>query len=264
MEQEQDPGRKQEPGGKKQQDPGRKKQEPRRRTCAVCKHNRRRCEEDCFFAKTYPTALDGQFSLINERYGHKSIKKMLVGTEPEMTLQTSVMEAQDREHYPVLGSYGWFDHVLQQNPQADSSFIRHLLWSKLQTPTIPTAAETPTTMKEIVPGPSEEELLAAPGELMRRATEKTKVQNKETKASSSPSALTLLQEVYDHDETGEDEDNPEETKALSLQEPTGLDSLTFALPNLLQEPEPVRLGDESEETIKKPKRKWTERWSDQV
>lgn len=80
-----------------------------RQACASCKHQRKRCAEDCFLAKYFPAEKQGEFRAVQKVFGLSNLTKMLRANATEAARQraarTLAWEAEWRDRDPADGCF---------------------------------------------------------------------------------------------------------------------------------------------------------------
>lgn len=85
--------------------------------CAACKHQRKRCSDECLLAPYFPADRLCDFKAVHKVFGVSNITKMVrfVGKENgQKTADSLVWEAFCRQRDPVLGAYGEFKRVCEE------------------------------------------------------------------------------------------------------------------------------------------------------
>ncbi|KAL3685447.1 hypothetical protein R1sor_003469 [Riccia sorocarpa] len=76
--------------------------------CAACKHQKRRCREECPLARWFPPYAPERFFTVNKLFGVKNVMRMIKensGNEQDLVMSL-VYEAEARQRDPVYGAYG--------------------------------------------------------------------------------------------------------------------------------------------------------------
>lgn len=103
--------------------------------CAACKHQRKRCDENCALSPYFPASKTREFQAVHKVYGMSNVIKILRSIESEderrRAADSLVWEAFCRQTNPVLGSYGEFKKVVEelkfyksQNQQLQEAYAR--------------------------------------------------------------------------------------------------------------------------------------------
>lgn len=103
--------------------------------CAACKHQRKRCDNNCAMAPYFPASKTREFQAVHKVYGMSNVIKILRSIEREedrrKAADSLVWEAVCRQRDPVLGSYGEFKKVADelkilknQNQQLQEAYAR--------------------------------------------------------------------------------------------------------------------------------------------
>ncbi|KAJ8747546.1 hypothetical protein K2173_013081 [Erythroxylum novogranatense] len=77
--------------------------------CASCKHQRKRCGEDCMLAPYFPANRNREFQAIHKVFGVSNVTKLVKNVKEEqrnMLVDSLIWEAMSREKDPVLGPLG--------------------------------------------------------------------------------------------------------------------------------------------------------------
>lgn len=86
-----------------------------RETCACCKHQRKKCEENCELAPYFPAKKFKDYQNAHRVFGISNIYRIITAVEPEKrqaTADSILMEGNARRNDPVHGCYGVL-HTLQ-------------------------------------------------------------------------------------------------------------------------------------------------------
>lgn len=85
--------------------------------CAACKHQRKKCSEECILAKYFPANRAREFQAVHKVFGVSNVTKIVrnVGEEDRHRVAESLIwEALCRQKDPILGSYGEFKRVYEE------------------------------------------------------------------------------------------------------------------------------------------------------
>ena len=86
--------------------------------CAACKHQRKRCDNNCALAPFFPASKTREFQAVHKVYGMSNVIKILRSIEREeerrRAADSLVWEAFCRQRDPVLGSYGELKKVAEE------------------------------------------------------------------------------------------------------------------------------------------------------
>ncbi|KAJ6884817.1 LOB domain-containing protein 2-like [Populus alba x Populus x berolinensis] len=85
--------------------------------CASCKHQRKRCAEDCVLAPYFPAERMREFQAVHKVFGVSNVIKLVKDVDKERQKETAdslVWEASCRQDDPVLGCYGKFKRIQEE------------------------------------------------------------------------------------------------------------------------------------------------------
>ncbi|KAJ6433525.1 hypothetical protein OIU84_017253 [Salix udensis] len=85
--------------------------------CASCKHQRKRCGEDCVLAPYFPAERTQEFQAVHKVFGVSNVIKLVKDVNKERQKETAeslVWEATCRRNDPVLGCYGKFKRLQEE------------------------------------------------------------------------------------------------------------------------------------------------------
>nr|DAD44419.1 TPA_asm: hypothetical protein HUJ06_002649 [Nelumbo nucifera] len=85
--------------------------------CAVCKHQRKKCEKDCPLAPYFPANRYQDFLNVHKLFGVGNIIKLLKDIEPHQrkaAVESILFEAKARKNDPVLGCSGIATRLMSQ------------------------------------------------------------------------------------------------------------------------------------------------------
>lgn len=85
--------------------------------CASCKHQRKRCDENCVLSPYFPADRAADFRAVQKVFGVSNVSKMLQAVVEEhrkRLAESLVWEATCRQRDPVLGAYGEFQRVQKE------------------------------------------------------------------------------------------------------------------------------------------------------
>ncbi|XP_012852620.1 PREDICTED: LOB domain-containing protein 7-like [Erythranthe guttata] len=78
------------------------------KACAACKHQRRKCDQNCVLAKYFPAEKSDDFENVYHLFGMQNTLKILKSVEEEegdATIESLIMEAEMRLEHPVHGHF---------------------------------------------------------------------------------------------------------------------------------------------------------------
>ncbi|CAN1759481.1 LOB domain-containing protein 2 [Linum perenne] len=90
--------------------------------CASCKHQRKKCAEDCILAPVFPAEKTREFQAVHKVFGVSNVIKMMRRVEArdrERVAESLVWEANSREHDPVLGAMRQYHRVVEEKKQLE-------------------------------------------------------------------------------------------------------------------------------------------------
>lgn len=82
--------------------------------CAACKHQRKKCTENCILAPLFPASKAKEFQAVHKVFGVSNIQKIMKSLREEdrrRAADSLVWEANCRQNDPVQGSYGEYCRV---------------------------------------------------------------------------------------------------------------------------------------------------------
>ncbi|CAA0814267.1 LOB domain-containing protein 28 [Striga hermonthica] len=98
-----------------------------RATCSVCRHQRRRCEEGCVYAKYFPSERFEDFQYVHSLFGVSTAMKIINSVEEEdkdTTAETLLIEARIRAENPVHGPLGVEMRLRSQIEEETKELVR--------------------------------------------------------------------------------------------------------------------------------------------
>lgn len=85
--------------------------------CASCRHQRKKCNENCALAPYFPVEKNREFQAVHKFFGVSNVTKLvnsLNAEDRQKAVDSLVWEAFCRQKDPVLGCYGEFKRVLDE------------------------------------------------------------------------------------------------------------------------------------------------------
>lgn len=85
--------------------------------CASCRHQRKKCTENCILAPYFPLNRNKEFQAVHKLFGVSNVTKILSGLDASdriRAVDSLVWEATCRQNDPVLGSFGEFSRVYEE------------------------------------------------------------------------------------------------------------------------------------------------------
>ncbi|CAL1394134.1 unnamed protein product [Linum trigynum] len=90
--------------------------------CASCKHQRKKCAEDCILAAVFPAEKTREFQAVHKVFGVSNVIKMMRRVEArdrERVAESLIWEAASRENDPVLGALRQFQRLQEEKQQLE-------------------------------------------------------------------------------------------------------------------------------------------------
>ncbi|KAG2260251.1 hypothetical protein Bca52824_079545 [Brassica carinata] len=90
---------------------------PPHQACASCKHQRKKCNNECILSPYFPARKSKEFQAVHKVFGVSNVQKMVrtVREEDRTKLSESLTwEALWRQKDPVLGSYGEYRRISEE------------------------------------------------------------------------------------------------------------------------------------------------------
>ncbi|EYU37163.1 hypothetical protein MIMGU_mgv1a018118mg [Erythranthe guttata] len=78
------------------------------KACAACKHQRRKCNQNCTLAKYFPAEKSDDYEKVYNLFGMQNMLKILKSVdedERDTAIESLIMEARMRLEYPVHGHF---------------------------------------------------------------------------------------------------------------------------------------------------------------
>ncbi|KAG5224747.1 LOB domain-containing protein [Salix suchowensis] len=118
--------------------------------CASCKHQRKRCTENCALAPYFPAEKTLEFQAVHKVFGVSNVVKLVkdvIAERRKETVDSLVWEALCRQNDPILGCYGKlkrlqeeFDSYRTQHPSLNQNqLVQHhgsVVFNSKQSPTM--------------------------------------------------------------------------------------------------------------------------------
>ncbi|WCJ30867.1 LOB domain-containing protein 2 [Euphorbia peplus] len=85
--------------------------------CASCKHQRKKCAEDCVLAPYFPAARSREFQAVHRVFGVSNVAKLVKSVREEdrkSVADSLVWEACCRQNDPILGPLGEFRKIQEE------------------------------------------------------------------------------------------------------------------------------------------------------
>ncbi|WOG91772.1 hypothetical protein DCAR_0311023 [Daucus carota subsp. sativus] len=85
--------------------------------CASCRHQRKKCTENCILAPYFPLNKNKEFQAVHKLFGVSNVTKILSGLDVrdrKRAVDSLVWEATCRQNDPILGSFGEFSRVYEE------------------------------------------------------------------------------------------------------------------------------------------------------
>lgn len=85
--------------------------------CASCKHQRKKCGEDCILAPYFPADKSHEFQAVHKVFGVSNVMKLVRSVNKEnrkMVVDSLVWEACCRQNDPILGPLGEFKRIEEE------------------------------------------------------------------------------------------------------------------------------------------------------
>ncbi|XP_043687501.1 LOB domain-containing protein 2-like [Telopea speciosissima] len=86
--------------------------------CAACKHQRKKCRENCVLAPFFPAEQSQNFQAVHKVFGVSNVQKIVKSLESYeqrvKAVESLIWEANLRQKDPIHGSYGEYNKVLDE------------------------------------------------------------------------------------------------------------------------------------------------------
>lgn len=86
--------------------------------CAACKHQRKKCDENCVLAPYFPANKSREFQAVHKVFGVANVQKIVkfVGSDGDRrrVADSLIWEALCRQKDPILGPYGEYKKLLDE------------------------------------------------------------------------------------------------------------------------------------------------------
>ena len=86
--------------------------------CAACKHQRKKCSEDCKLARYFPANRSKEFQAVHKVFGVSNVTKIVQNANDEESRQkvvdSLIWEAFWRQKDPVSGPYGEYQRICEE------------------------------------------------------------------------------------------------------------------------------------------------------
>ncbi|KAI3994878.1 hypothetical protein MKX01_037429, partial [Papaver californicum] len=86
-----------------------------RQACAACKHQRKKCSQNCILSPFFPPEKKEKFQAVHKLFGVSNISKLLKGLhtldERKRAIESLIWEAEARERDPIEGGFGAFKKI---------------------------------------------------------------------------------------------------------------------------------------------------------
>ncbi|KAK1393339.1 LOB domain-containing protein [Heracleum sosnowskyi] len=85
--------------------------------CASCRHQRKKCTENCVLAPYFPLNKNKEFQAVHKLFGVSNVTKILSGLDVRdrrRAVDSLIWEASCRQNDPILGSFGEFSRVFEE------------------------------------------------------------------------------------------------------------------------------------------------------
>ncbi|XP_026453125.1 LOB domain-containing protein 2-like [Papaver somniferum] len=86
-----------------------------RQACAACKHQRKKCSQNCILSPFFPPEKKEKFQAVHKLFGVSNISKLLKGLhtldERKRAIDSLIWEAEARERDPIEGGFGAFKKI---------------------------------------------------------------------------------------------------------------------------------------------------------
>ncbi|KAI4333889.1 hypothetical protein L6164_018643 [Bauhinia variegata] len=89
--------------------------------CAACKHQRKKCSENCALAPYFPASRNHEFHAVHKVFGVSNITKIVKNAKEEdrrRVVDSLIWEAFCRQKDPILGPYGEYRKVYDEYKKA--------------------------------------------------------------------------------------------------------------------------------------------------
>ncbi|XP_031248339.1 LOB domain-containing protein 2 [Pistacia vera] len=85
--------------------------------CAACKHQRKKCNEECKLAAYFPADRSREFQAVHRVFGVSNVTKIVHSVDEEdrpKVVDSLIWEALWRQKNPVLGPYGEYKRICEE------------------------------------------------------------------------------------------------------------------------------------------------------
>jgi hypothetical protein len=85
--------------------------------CAACKHQRKKCSENCILAPYFPSSRSREFKAVHKVFGVSNITKFVRNAQEgdrRKVVDSLIWEALSRQRDPINGSYGEYTKVYNE------------------------------------------------------------------------------------------------------------------------------------------------------
>ncbi|XP_057453052.1 LOB domain-containing protein 2 [Lotus japonicus] len=86
--------------------------------CAACKHQRKKCNENCILAPVFPASKTREFHAVHKVFGVSNVTKLVKIAKDEedrrRVLDSLIWEAMCRQKDPILGPYGEYMKIYNE------------------------------------------------------------------------------------------------------------------------------------------------------
>ncbi|KAI3939573.1 hypothetical protein MKX01_038528 [Papaver californicum] len=86
-----------------------------RQACAACKHQRKKCSQNCILSPFFSPEKKEKFQAVHKLFGVSNISKLLKGLhtfdERKRAIESLIWEAEARERDPIEGGFGAFKKI---------------------------------------------------------------------------------------------------------------------------------------------------------
>ncbi|GLU04114.1 hypothetical protein SLE2022_212770 [Rubroshorea leprosula] len=93
--------------------------------CASCKHQRKKCDQNCVLAQYFPASKNEEFQAVHKIFGVANVTRMIKSGREEdrkRIADSLIWEAICRQRDPVLGSYGEYVKVFNEHKDLKFKF----------------------------------------------------------------------------------------------------------------------------------------------
>ncbi|KAL5860977.1 hypothetical protein ACOSQ3_002288 [Xanthoceras sorbifolium] len=85
--------------------------------CAACKHQRKKCSDECILAPYFPANRSREFQAVHKFFGVSNVTKIVRNVKEEdrhKVADSLIWEALSRQKDPVLGPYGEYKRIYEE------------------------------------------------------------------------------------------------------------------------------------------------------